>query len=119
MVNDTKHTKYTIYGPSNPIVFATTVIIANPVCLKHVGKISIACKLMAKNVIETLNFIKTASTDVQIAFSGFCMIKQIGTHVIAARKKEKVCVKRRPKRSPVYVTKKKENTKQTNNGKLN
>lgn len=54
-------------GPNNPIVFATTVKMENPVCLKHVGKISIACKLMAKNVIETLNFIKTVRIDVQIA----------------------------------------------------
>lgn len=45
-----------MYGPKTPIIFAPTVPIDNPVWRKHVGYVSIACKLTAKNVMAIQNF---------------------------------------------------------------
>lgn len=52
-----------MYGPSNPIKFPTTDITEKPVCLRQVGKISIACKWIAKNIIEVLKRTATAKVD--------------------------------------------------------
>lgn len=45
-----------MYGPKMPIKFAPMDATANPVCRKHVGYVSMACKLMAKNVMASQNF---------------------------------------------------------------
>lgn len=45
-----------MYGPKTPIIFAAIVPIDNPVWRKHVGYVSIDCKLMAKNVMADQNF---------------------------------------------------------------
>lgn len=48
-------TKYAIYGPSMPIKFEPIVPIERPVWRKHVGYVSIACKLMTKKVMAAQN----------------------------------------------------------------
>lgn len=48
-------TKYAIYGPNMPIKFEPIVPIDRPVWRKHVGYVSIACKLMTKKVMAAQN----------------------------------------------------------------
>lgn len=50
-------TKYAIYGPTAPNAFAKMPPIDMPVCRKHVGYVSIDCKLIAKYVIADQNLI--------------------------------------------------------------
>lgn len=45
-----------MYGPKIPIIFDPIVPIESPVCRKHVGYVSMDCKLMTKNVIASQNF---------------------------------------------------------------
>lgn len=45
-----------MYGPKIPIIFDPIVPMERPVCRKHVGYVSIACKLMTKNVMASQNF---------------------------------------------------------------
>lgn len=44
-----------MYGPSIPKAFENIMPMEMPVCRKHVGYVSIACKLIAKNVIAVQN----------------------------------------------------------------
>lgn len=49
-------TRYAIYGPRMPKAFENIIPMEIPVCRRHVGYVSIACRLMAKKVIAVQNF---------------------------------------------------------------
>lgn len=53
-----------------PIKFAPIDATAKPVCRKHVGYVSMACKLMAKNVMASQNFMAITDAVLTNAHSG-------------------------------------------------
>lgn len=50
-----------MYGPRTPRPLAIIALTEIPVCLRHVGYVSIDCKLIAKKLMVMANFTKTVN----------------------------------------------------------